>query len=344
MFTDGISRRTFLKNTTALITLSGLARPANGAGLSPSLGVAEWARNMIKFGRQHGQFLAASRLDAPLDAPLSATYYDAQRVYFQIADHTKDNSWLAYATAARSIYRDRYVIPNKGKTSGYWLFTQGIAMHYERTRDPVSRDAVKMLSESAAYANDDTPLTSTTSAERSREVAYVISAKLDAEAVGEPRSPRLPKLVDQALNHLAFWFSAKEVPPGIAPFMAALTAEALIRWNAKTNDPRVLPAIKKSAVYLWNHLWMAQEQSFKYLSTEVPGEGGPAPSPDLNLLIAPLYAWLYHQTGDVAYRDRAVAIFVGGVKKADLSNSKHFNQNYRLSFDYLKWVTEKPKA
>ena len=343
MFNDGTSRRTFLKNTTALITLTGLARPAKGAGLSPSLGIAEWQRNMIKHGRQHGRTLAAWGPNDPLDPPLSATYYDAQRVYFQIADYTKDDSWLAYATAARSIYRDRYVIANKGKIPGYWLFTQGIAMHYQRTRDPVSRDAVKMLSESAAYAADTTETKVTASPLLSREASYAISAKLDAESVGESRSPRLARLVDQALGHIDQWFVSKNAPY-IQPFMVGLTAEALIRWDDKMNDSRVLPALKLSAAYLWNRLWVAPDQAFKYLDRETPGEGGPTPAPDLNLLIAPLYAWIYHKNGDTAYRDRAVAIFVGGVKKAFLTSPKQFNQNYRLSFDYLKWVTEKPKA
>ena len=57
---------------------------------------------------------------------------------------------------------------------------------------------------------------------------------------------------------------------------------------------------------------------------------------DLNLLIAPAYAWLFKQTGTVTYRDKANALFAGGTK-AYLGDGKHFNQNYRWSFKYVEW-------
>jgi hypothetical protein len=63
-------------------------------------------------------------------------------------------------------------------------------------------------------------------------------------------------------------------------------------------------------------------------------------APDLNLLIAPAYAWLYSRTGDTTYRDRGDQIFAGGVKGAWLDGSKVFNQNYMWSFDYVKWRSE----
>ena len=63
-------------------------------------------------------------------------------------------------------------------------------------------------------------------------------------------------------------------------------------------------------------------------------------APDLNLLVAPMYAWLYAQTGNVTYRDMADALFVGGVNGAWIAPdgpNKQYNQNYRWSFDYVKW-------
>ena len=70
--------------------------------------------------------------------------------------------------------------------------------------------------------------------------------------------------------------------------------------------------------------------------------GGMEAAPDLNLLIAPVYAWLYHQTGNTVYRDRADQIFAGGVAGAFLSQGKQFDQNYRLSFEYLRWRNSAP--
>jgi hypothetical protein len=87
--------------------------------------------------------------------------------------------------------------------------------------------------------------------------------------------------------------------------------------------------------WLWDNVWVANAEAFRYTDRLVnPGDLDPAP--DLNLLIAPTYAWLYYQTGDVKFRDRGDAIFAGGVKYAWLANGKQFNQNYRLSFEYVR--------
>jgi hypothetical protein len=60
-----------------------------------------------------------------------------------------------------------------------------------------------------------------------------------------------------------------------------------------------------------------------------------------------MYAWLYQQTGSTKYRDMADTLFEGGVKGAwimpgcdictDWGPAKQYNQNYRWSFDYVKW-------
>jgi hypothetical protein len=67
-------------------------------------------------------------------------------------------------------------------------------------------------------------------------------------------------------------------------------------------------------------------------------EPGNGPSDDLNLLIAPGFAWLYAKTGNPVYRDRGDQIWTVGVNDATVNglNSKQFNQNYLWSFDYVK--------
>jgi hypothetical protein len=65
-------------------------------------------------------------------------------------------------------------------------------------------------------------------------------------------------------------------------------------------------------------------------------------SPDLNLLIAPTYGWVFRQSGDATYRQRGDQIFAGGVKRAYLGGGKQFDQNYRTSFDYVKWRSGGP--
>ena len=63
------------------------------------------------------------------------------------------------------------------------------------------------------------------------------------------------------------------------------------------------------------------------------------PAPDLNLIIAPAYAWMYYMTGDTKYRDWGDQIFAGGVTNAQnwLYLGKQFDQNYWWSPAYVTW-------
>src|SRR2546425_335392 len=124
--------------------------------------------------------------------------------------------------------------------------------------------------------------------------------------------------------------------------MVGLTAEALIMEYEKTGDSRILPALKTALDWLWANAWVTGDQGFWYdnavANPTVPWPSRPG-APDLNLLIAPAYAWLYRQTGDTKYRDRGDQIFAGGVQFAFLGGGKQFDQNYKWSFDYVKWRT-----
>jgi hypothetical protein len=287
---------------------------------------------------------------------LGATYYDATRVFYQIGDYTGDARWVACAAKARAAYRDGYVFPNNGAVPGYWNFTTGLRMDYERTRDARSKSAVVTLSHKAAYAGD-VSLQWTEDVMRSREVAYSILSYLNAEAVGEPRRARLGDTIDQALDHVNQWFVAKssrapipfELVPAAAgqyyiqPFMVGLTLQALISYWEVTYDARVLPAVKTAIDALWSQAWVSSSQSFWYEnwvphpSFTFPAKQG---APDLNLLIAPAFAWVYAQTGNTVYRDRGDQVFAGGVKGAFLGGAKQFNQNYMWSFDYIRWRSQ----
>jgi hypothetical protein len=330
-----MNRRTFLGEALALAgapALPSVPRAATEVPPIPRLG--RWRADMLKFGKTHAASLKETK--GPLDPLLGATYYDAQRVFLQIADFSADRSWLVAADHAMAIYRDRYVLANDGKVPGYWIFPHGIAMHYRRTKDPKSREALVSLSHNAAFAPDDTKAEATRDAGTSREVAYNIHNLMKAEEVGEPHRSRLPLLVDHALGHIDQWFSSRTAP-FVKSFMFGLTAEALIAYHAKTGDERIPRAIRIGADWLWKNTWVPKARAFKYLDRVFKEEGGPDPAPDLNLLIAPVYAWLYRRTGEVRYREQGDAIFAGGVDQAWLGGGKQFNQNYRWSFDYVLW-------
>jgi hypothetical protein len=273
----------------------------------PLLGA--WESNMTTFGRQICNKLVPGAEDASLQA--DAVYYDGERVYYQIATYTGDPTWKYCAGLAESIYRDGYAIPNNGKVAGWNIFTHGLLMDYERTGDVTSRDTAVLMSQNASFAPDGTPLEWTADTSASREVAYVIMAYLNAEAAGAPRRARLADMVNQALGHIDQWFIARP-RSYVRPFMVGITLQALIQAYGATQDARIPPAIKTALDGLWATTWLPDSQCFQYTNVNTTS-GGTQPSPDLNLIIAPAYAWMYYAIGDTTYRDRGDQIFAGGV-------------------------------
>lgn len=313
-------------------TITGTPRPLPAI---PNL--TEWEEHMTRFGLSHCETIESPT--AAFETKLDAIYYDAQLVFQQIKDYTKSTRWDSCANSAEKVYRDQYIIPNNGSVPGNWLFPIGLARDYLSSGDATSKQGLDILA-TTMWAADATPLAWTTDTATSREVAYAIMAYLMQEDIGEPRRVRLAPFVDQALGHLDQWF-VKRTAPYIRPFMVGLTAHSLIEYYERTKDPRIVPALTDTADKMWNELWLQSDQSFKYTDRNTDS-GGMEPSPDLSLLIAPMYGWLFHQTGEMRFLERGDLIFAGGVQKATIMAPKQFNQSYRWSFSYVKWRSEQP--
>ena len=322
----------------------------------PSL--AQWEANMTFYGQKHCATLQDPTKTA--SQKLDATYYDAERVYLQIAAYTASPTWNGCGQAAERVYRDTYVIPNNGRVPGYWNFTTGQRHDYELTGDTASRNGVLMLAQNAIYAANG-PLTSAIETALSREISYAIVSYVDSEMLGAARNPQLEAYIDIQLGHFDQWFVSKtsrclsNCDPASAtgkyyvqPFMVGIAAEALIAYYQEIYpDPRIPNAVKIAADWLWTHAWDAPNKTFWYENqisdpSQIPSGYWPSATfsssaPDLNLLIAPAYAWLYRMTGDTTYRDQGDQVFVGGVANSWLDGPKQFNQNYRWSFAFVKW-------
>ncbi len=170
--------------------------------------------------------------------------------------------------------------------------------------------------------------------------------------------------------------------PRFAPFMFGITANALISfiewerqngrdenayWNTTypidygsgltegatpVNWPTIIDALEDVATWAVEEshaddnesvrMWVPDGNgyaSFRYESLN--SDGGPAT--DLNLLIAPAYAWLWKETGNTKYRDWADQLFGAGALnsvRVTLRSGKHFNQQFLFSFDYIRWRQE----
>ena len=359
-YPDYLRRATFILLVVHLLTLVGCSLSGCGSGQSqntssdgsssPSSPIAEspdpfiegaiteWQTNMVKFGEP----LCAELEDMSpsSEQALAATYYDGIDVLLRIAEYRNEEAWLSCANRAISIYRDNYVFPNGGSIPGYWNFTHGLTRHYLLTKDQKSQQAVLLIAKNAAFSRENTPLSETVDNSLSREVAYTIMTYLNVLKVGGDLSPRLEPLVGQALGHLEQWISS--APGGnttMKPFMVALTSQALIQYYQYRADQRIPALLEKALAEMWNRAWQPDEGAFRYQekSTNLSDEDS---APDLNLLIAPAYMWVGQHNNNVEFRTKAEQIFAFGVQKSFLGSGKHFNQNYRWSFDFVAWRNE----
>ena len=289
---------------------------------------------MIQYGEKHCKDITSDTLT--FDQKLAATYYDSTWVYLNIKEYTNDDKWLDCAKASANLYANSYVLPNQGNIPGYWKFTRGLTgLHVRGLAE--TKDAVVAVARRGAYALPTTPLADTQPSTMSREVAYLILTALDAERLGEPLPAKYSAWVEQAYGHIDQWFVSKTAPY-VRPFMVSLTAQALIEHSERfSNDHlRVLSALQISERGM-RVLWIPDKETFQY-TDRATDSGGTEPAHDLNLLIAPVYAYLHsHTINDTEYLRFADAIFRGGVRNAYLFNGKQFNQNYRWSFKYLQW-------
>ncbi|HEY3028431.1 MAG TPA: hypothetical protein VGJ55_19945 [Pyrinomonadaceae bacterium] len=351
---NGVTRQ--IPYTFSVLSSPGPTIPPVISSMFAIPNLSDWQSHMTTYGQQVCNYLDTPGLTT--DQKVAWTYYDQIRVMYQISDYmpASSSSWNACALKARAAYRDGYVIPEEGHVRGEWNFTTGLRMDYERTGDTQSKNAALLVSTNAVFASDSDALNALIDPSTSRETAYAILAKLDSEKLGSAASPRLDSLVDRALGHVDQWFVSKSYrcpssggcnPAAlgqfyIQPFMVGLTMRALIVDYEKTGDPRIPPMIKAAADWLWANAWVATDHAFWYENwVSDPSQPFPAQpgAPDLNLLIAPAYAWLYRQTGDATYQSEGDQIFSGGVLGAYLAQGKQFDQNYIWSFDYVKWRT-----
>src|SRR2546425_210157 len=153
---------------------------------------AYWLMNMIQFGRSH------------CNNPDSN--YDAERVFYQIQGYTEDPTWKACGDTSKAWYRDQYVLSNNGQIPGYWVFTKGLMLDYQRTQGSQSKAAVELLATISPWARDGYPNEWTLDYSVSREMAYALMAYVDYELLGNPNRPRYDVFLNSVLGHVDQWF------------------------------------------------------------------------------------------------------------------------------------------
>ncbi len=232
----------------------------------------------------------------------------------------------------------------------------GLALHYLVTGDEVSRNAVGRLA--SRYASKDffyfpdLSRTDRRTSNDNRVQARVLLSFVLADRIGaapyQPESFVLPKASWRTLADSAFArilkaqsqdgsYKFESQCKQTYPFMLGMLNDAMIRYYdlPGTNKPAIESSVKRAVDYMWANNWVATAQAFQYLGpNRCQGTiGGPAP--DLNLMVASGFGFVYQQTGNAAYRTNGDAVFTGGVNGAYIGGDKQFNQQFTSSYRYL---------
>jgi hypothetical protein len=297
----------------------------------------EWERAVCSFGDIHG----AKFFDPTLSggARLNLCYYDAALIYRNLGKTFPTHDYLCVRDEAIKIYRDGYVLaqPQPGKVAGIEVFPDGLYWHYKDTGDERSKQAVILMADNAAFSSQFeidnwlAPLNS------SREAAYALRCKLfSRELGGTPVG--IESLKNICLGHLKQWrdiLDGTNPAPTMEPlqdvrcFMVGLTCQALIEYASRTFAPDIKAAIVQTLNLMWDKMALPDLKTMQYTDRVIPGVGDLSPSPDVNMLIAPAYAWI----GQV---ERADLLFEGGLG-AYLTGDKQFNQALRWTWEYFAW-------
>ena len=335
----------------------------------------QWERDMITYGKKWGEYISDASSSNRLNAVYYDGQWIYYQIADYTGDA---EPWTTYARAAEKVYRDGYLKPNGYKIPGYWRFPHGLYEDNLRGSDSTLEQIAAIRDNPSFSDPAWTDYSwKWYHARYSREIAYAIHSNLTAEKAGLPRQEsRMQAYLKMAENHLDQWLRGDYSNPAIGdtshdrmkPFMFGLTAHALIefyewekengrdpnayvhdipgrlaefaRWmfeEAKNvNGKRMWVPDLGGSGGAWNDNGGTGYGAFRYVDAGSRSELEPAP--DLNLLIAPAYAWLYNQTGDMAFRSMADELFSGGVALAATHwNGKIFDQNYRWSFKYVQW-------
>ena len=334
----------------------------------------DWKYDMIKWGNHWGNFLDAKA--NRWEVRFINSYYDSIWIFYQISEYSgKKEPWNDYIHNAKITYRDEYYRANNYRVPGYRRFPHGLLIDYLSGGDTTIED-IKLIRDNPAFSmisefkNKGYP---GQSQRMSREMAYALQANVCAEKAGEPRmTDRISHFIPWMENHLYEWKSGNFTDSAFfQPFMFGLTAHALIEfyeWEVengrdphaywpKTHWNTIPEALADFAEWMYNtsvvragphagqRMWVANyggqgNGAFRYADREYE-EGAGTIYPGLNLLITPVYAWVYKQTGDTTYREIADIMFAAGVRQFNGDwSGKAFNQNYRWSFKYVDWRRE----
>jgi hypothetical protein len=300
-----------------------------------SLSLREWETQMITLGKKW--CIPDQKMLFGVESQI--WYYDGGRVYFQIADYTKDPSWEKCAFNIVDQYRDN-LLSRDGKIQGWRVFPHGLVMAYKRTKDERYKQAVLLMAKNSAFAHSG----GHPSDGVIRENSYLVNTWVETEKLGEPRNPLLARVVDQLLGHFDLYFRVQDGYKQNQTFYDGLAAEALINYYELTKDPRIPPTIKIMLDWMWEKGYNRKTGKLVYNPDPVGPRCHPVIdggcmkySANMMNLIIPAFPWYAMISGDDTYRERGDEMFSHSLDEPIDYSGKIFSQNYKWSFDFVKW-------
>ena len=305
---------------------------------------AEFYSMMDEWAGYTSTFIAAVAVGGRLEE----TYYDRVNCLYKL----KDRNGNAYTAELQRAHDEHHYHINTfcspaGAVAGYRIFPEGFLEEINRasSRAAAALANITAMLANGAYVNTGVPndLSNATgdwdgSNGGARECAMALHLFIYAELAGITLTPtnitRRQQLFEWSLGHLE-QYSTGTVCRYMKCFMAAIVVKSMIAYYDHVDqDSRILPLVEAVAQRMKDNCWHSTAGSwgvgggFIYAEIFIPhptNSGGyysPSEDPytqvDLNMLIAPVYAWLWYQTGVESWRTFGQEIFTASIPVYDI--------------------------
>jgi hypothetical protein len=333
--------------------LDNLIGPLTGLGVPK--GWKMYDLDQLNQGRRYAEGFPA----VPGDL-ISSNFYDLAYTLYQIYYRTHDTYWRTQAREVATQWKNSYNIQALHtcveQTDGPFNYDKcapilaarnqalgGVAVLGLESGDAEARALLDLYARFIKLKNDqsfwDDP----------RENGYKLMYLTAAVAMGYDHRALVKTLLDTSLAHqradgswaiqATYQGCSYQYPEN---FMLGLLMEGLILYDRVIGDPRILPAVRKTADWLWATQWNASLLAFRYSPPQaeacIPGDPR---THVLSGLYLPGWGYLYEQTGDAKYKTQGDQILRGLVSSGmpGTGNAKFFNQVFRSSSQYLGYLT-----
>ena len=299
-------------------------------------------------------------------------FYDGAQVYQNVEDFLHNGrNWLQCRQNVYQVYAPYVLGASFGAATSYLGFSKGYYTDFLKGGAAAGGTA-NDLAILNAMATKGYPSPSTGSwvgiGYLQRETAYALRNEIHAVAVGinQPLQGKSSTFIrDYALDHVLGQLDQACLTQNAdyyEYFMFGLQAEELVEYyKLAAQDPRIPPAIRCIADWIYPSQWDTIGESFPYDKayyvfgyTQKDFDGSCMAT--LNNLISPMYAFVFRLSGNSSYQIKGDDIFNNGALFAGCtppdphnylafpsdSNGKAYSQQYLWGTDYVNWRSGAP--